>query len=96
VYFGFVAKKRRCYEAGQLQYVQVVSKVLLRLAVYGEGTEHNIDGMDGDGKKLAVGDGWGWITKCTEAGGMDVKGARRGGDGAEIPSPWRPLVRGRD
>jgi len=32
---------------------------------------------------------WGWITKCTGAGGMDVMGAGTGGDGAEISSPMQ-------
>jgi len=67
--FGPLAKTRWCYDAGQL-HSSVVSKVLLRHTVYGAGTEHNIDGNGGDGKKLV----WGRV-------GMGVKGAGTGGVG---------------
>jgi len=33
----------------------------------------------------------GWVTKCTGAGGVDVKGTGTAGHGAEIPGPRADL-----
>ena len=48
-------------------------------------TEHNIDGVGEGGNKPKTGGDE--SQRVRERAGMDVKGARTGGDGTEIPSP---------